>query len=383
MKQSMRNIAFININRFNPILCDGVSVSSLELLEFLMHKGHQAEILTFCTQEPAKQYFFQKALRQHAPELRDKNVKSFSYKLCNIPAYEELLPFDQTELFANQDHIIQLMIRKIKEKEINYLITVEDDLISLLPGILLGIPGAHFFHSPTYLHAYQHAPFFSKFLKNVKLFAVSGYLQAKIKNELGLDSDIWHPLFDLGRYRLKKNGSRNSHLGYYSAGRHKGDAIVNQLALDIPNREFLVIGRFYTHGFAAIPGNLHWLGDNPDYKRFYNSIRLLLVPSLTEEGFPRVILEAAVNGIPTLANSVGGIPEALGNSGLLVEVGPAELEHLEIGKLVAIYRKCIERIIANKNIYMELKHNAIKRARVYEDNQRESSMKNLENMLRH
>jgi len=381
MKQSKLKIAYLNINRFNPVLCDGVSASSLELLKFLMEQGHEAVILTYSTHEPFKQNIFYQAVRQHAPELQGKKLKSFSYMMDNIAVYTEILPFDQTELFENQSYTLKSMNQKITEKEINYLITVEDDFLSLLPGLTLGIPGAHFFHSPAYLSSYQYNPFFLKFLKKRNLFAVSGFLQAKIKKELGLDSDLWYPLFDLGKYRLKKSRNQNNHLGYYSAGQHKGDDIVNQLVMAIPDWDFTVIGQYYTHGFVRIPKNLHLWGDNSDFKRFYDSVRLLLVPSLTEEGFPRVILEAAANGIPTVASSLGGIPEALGDSGILVELGASELAQLEIGKLVAIYRESIERIDTDKDFYRELQQRAINRARVYESKQAELSMKNLEKMF--
>ncbi|MBN2399007.1 MAG: glycosyltransferase family 4 protein [Candidatus Aminicenantes bacterium] len=381
MKKKKLNIAYLNINRFNPVLCDGVSVSSLELLEFLATQGHETVILTYSTNEPFKQNIFYQAVRQHAPELQGKKLQSFSYMMGHIAVHAELLPFDQTELFANHGYILKLMNQKIAEKKINYLLTVDDDFLSMLPGLTLGLPGAHFFHSPAYLSPYQQVPFLIKSLKKRKLFAVSGFMQAKIKKELGLDADPWYPLFDLEKYRLKQSGRQNDPVGYYSAGRHKGDDIFNRLVVDLPDRDFIVIGQYYTHGFARIPGNLHVWGDNRDSKRFYDSIGLLLAPSLIEEGFPRVILEAAANGIPTVANSLGGIPEALADSGIRVEVDAAELAAAGIGKLASIYRQDIEHIGTDESFYRELQQKALKRAQVYMDQQAALSMKNLAKML--
>jgi glycosyltransferase involved in cell wall biosynthesis len=351
------------------------------LLQFLRGQGHEAHILTYCTHEPFKQNIFYRAVQQHDPELQGKKLKSFSYVMDNIAVYEELLPFDQTELFQNQNHILKSMNKKISETEIDYLITVEDDILSLLPGSVLGIPGAHFFHSATYLSSYHHDPFMLKFLKKRNLFAVSSFMQAKIKKELGLDTDLWYPLFDLEKYRTKKSCVPNNRVGYYSAGKHKGDDIVNRLISAIPDWKFTVIGQYYTHGFVKIPKNLECWGDNPDFKSFYDSIDLLLVPSLIEEGFPRVILEAAANGIPVVANSLGGIPEALGESGILVEVEAAELERHDIDKLAAIYRESIERIGTDMGFLQELQQKAVKRARAYEGKQAELSKKNLKKML--
>jgi glycosyltransferase involved in cell wall biosynthesis len=382
MKQTKLKFAYLNINRFNPVLCDGVSASTLELLQFLTDQGHKAHILTYCTHEPFKQKIFSQAVQQHAPELQGKNLKSFSYMMGNIAVFEELLPFNQTELFKNQTHILKSMNNKISETEIDYLITVEDDSLALLPGMTLNIPGAHFFHSPKYLSFYQHSPFFLKFLKRRNLFAVSRFLQEKIRKELNLDSDLWYPLFDLEKYRLRKRCKQSNHAGFYSAGRHKGDDIINQLVLDIPDWNFSVLGQYFSHRFNKIPKNLKLLGENRDFKQFYDSIQLLLVPSLIEEGFSRVILEAAINGIPAVANSLGGIPEALGASGVLVELGAAELEHLDVDKLTATYRESIRHIGADKDYFMELQKKAINRAQAYDGIQAELSKKNLKKMLR-
>jgi glycosyltransferase involved in cell wall biosynthesis len=49
----------------------------------------------------------------------------------------------------------------------------------------------------------------------------------------------------------------------------------------------------------------------------YTRHRLLLVPSTVPDAFPRVIIEAALTGLPTLGSTRGGIPEAIGDSALL------------------------------------------------------------------
>ena len=51
----------------------------------------------------------------------------------------------------------------------------------------------------------------------------------------------------------------------------------------------------------------------------YRSTALLLVPSQCPEAFSRVVLEACANGIPVLASRAGGVPEAMGESGVLLD----------------------------------------------------------------
>jgi glycosyltransferase involved in cell wall biosynthesis len=51
----------------------------------------------------------------------------------------------------------------------------------------------------------------------------------------------------------------------------------------------------------------------------YGDARIVLAPSLWNEGWGRVASEAQVSGIPVLASTRGGLIEAVGPGGLLVD----------------------------------------------------------------
>ena len=53
-------------------------------------------------------------------------------------------------------------------------------------------------------------------------------------------------------------------------------------------------------------------------EKVYKDTRILLVPSTWPEPFGRVIPEAQVNGIPCIVSNRGGIPEAAGKGGIVV-----------------------------------------------------------------
>uniref|UniRef100_A0AAU2V530 Uncharacterized protein n=1 Tax=Streptomyces sp. NBC_00003 TaxID=2903608 RepID=A0AAU2V530_9ACTN len=50
----------------------------------------------------------------------------------------------------------------------------------------------------------------------------------------------------------------------------------------------------------------------------YATHRLLPVPSVVEDAFPRVIAEAGLHGPATLGSDRGGIPEAIDGGGLVL-----------------------------------------------------------------
>ena len=51
----------------------------------------------------------------------------------------------------------------------------------------------------------------------------------------------------------------------------------------------------------------------------YGKCKILLVPSLWYEGYGKVVTEAALSGIPAVASRLGGLPEAVGPGGILVD----------------------------------------------------------------
>jgi glycosyltransferase involved in cell wall biosynthesis len=65
--------------------------------------------------------------------------------------------------------------------------------------------------------------------------------------------------------------------------------------------------------------NVRFIHRTDDMRKIYRHSRLVLMPSLCVEAWGRVVSEAQVSGIPALASSSGGLPEAVGPGGLIVD----------------------------------------------------------------
>ena len=103
-------------------------------------------------------------------------------------------------------------------------------------------------------------------------------------------------------------------------------ALARELAETRPEVEFLVVeGRARAFDLASIPEarslpNLHRMTNALDPRAFYGQTKILLVPSLCEESFGRVALEALLNGIPPLCSDRGALPEVVGERELILQI---------------------------------------------------------------
>lgn len=103
---------------------------------------------------------------------------------------------------------------------------------------------------------------------------------------------------------------------------------------------------------SKFPTKLKYLGKiaNEKLPQIYNSADLIVVPSINEEGFGRVILEALACGKPVLASKKGGIPEAMNETvGEFIEPNPKAISS-RINYL-AKHRHILQKYSANARKY--------------------------------
>ena len=97
----------------------------------------------------------------------------------------------------------------------------------------------------------------------------------------------------------------------------KGIKIFLETAKLLPNINFIVIGSGPLEDFVRIQAenfaNVFFLGglSNVDAANEMRKCNLLCIPSLYEEGYGRVTMEAVACGLPIIGANRGGIPEAV------------------------------------------------------------------------
>jgi glycosyltransferase involved in cell wall biosynthesis len=360
---------------FDPLLCDGVSRSMYELLEFFANEGHETFITTVMHESHLTRQclsYLKAICRQHSE--RNDEVDRFQGNLGGVFVDYQILPLSRTAVLGLAPQALKQAVEKLKGYGGCYVFTCDADLTSLTATFLVGVRGAHFFHSPPYVKIFS-GDSQRRLLKGRRIFAASDFTREQIRRKLDLDSVVWHPFirpYEPGE--LPFSVEKREAVGFYSAGWHKGDEMVAQLIGAMPNRRFVVMGREFSGVLKGVEfPNLVYLGDVHDAEQFFSRAKMVIVPSMGKEGFSRIIVEAAMRGIPAIANQVGGIPEALADSGILIPVNnDADIESHAVAEK---YREQIEKLFMSDDLHHSLSQKALHRGMSYAKAQRQEALR--------
>ncbi len=138
--------------------------------------------------------------------------------------------------------------------------------------------------------------------------------------------DVLFPLVNPMRYRC--NGPR-THIVQVGLSTRKGAPITLAIARRRPDVPFIIVKNW--EGLQRQPGdetldadaaslpNVHVIRPHRDARKLYRLTKILLAPSMWEETWGRVVTEAQINAIPVVASRRGGLPEAVGSGGSIID----------------------------------------------------------------
>jgi len=137
---------------------------------------------------------------------------------------------------------------------------------------------------------------------------------------------------NVAREKLKINRSSFVVLFVGRLIEEKGVKLLFEVAKNIKEFEFYIVGDGPLRGdvsrAAEENDNLHFVGlvDDQYLPLWYNASDVLVVPSIGEEGFGRVIIEALACGVPVIGSNLGAIPEAIKSDvGIIVDPNPQDI----------------------------------------------------------
>ena len=164
------------------------------------------------------------------------------------------------------------------------------------------------------------AKFYSKFVGDTRHFYT---------NPNGVDAETFKPLdkskakADIAKLVQDRRIEEKLTVGFLSRFQpEKGAHIFIQLAEMHPELLFLVGGSFQVRpSFQAIPDNLIYVGFLPrkQLPTLYNAFDIYCFPSMAaEETFGLTLLEAMACGVPPIVPRFDGLPDVVGDAGIIV-----------------------------------------------------------------
>lgn len=188
--------------------------------------------------------------------------------------------------------------------------------------------------------------------KATLLIANSNYMREVIRRFSDIEAEIVYPAVDHNHY--KADTSHGDSVLFVKPQYVKGLPIFVQIASRMSDTRFVVAGKVRRHARMKLRhlNNVDCMGWVKDMKGAYSRARLLIGPSIWPEPFGRVFVEAAASGIPSVASARGGIVEAVGEGGILID------DIFDINRWVEALRQ-----LEDPDTYADYRENALENAR--------------------
>ncbi len=326
-------ILFANKRRLHPLGAGGDTVSIDLLFQYATSHGHICESLGVIYQPS---YITSGGAIRNA--LRLINL-DYSISSNIAPPYISISSKSMTkrEIFIYRDAYLHTLVtnryfgktleQKIADMKPDILVTqLEGTKETVLAAKKNDIPVIVFVHDATEntIHTLQYLDK----NKNVVLVCVSEYLRTYLqKMGLWMKLHVVYPPLAVAKVR-DHHSVHASHITMINPVKEKGAALLYKLVQKMSHHRFLIVEGWKK--FEDIPydyskyTNAECIRYQKDISDVYEKTKVLIVPSLWEEAFGRVVTEAQQYGIPVIACNRGGLAEAVGEGGILISMHAKE-----------------------------------------------------------
>jgi len=217
------------------------------------------------------------------------------------------------------------------DEEIRYIIKKEKiDLVVVSSGELVRVAlaakstGVPILVSVVDVEFQDHSGSFAE-LGDIPCIANSHFTADKHYHAFGVKSTVIYPFIPLEKYRTETTKENVTFINPYP---HKGLNIALEIARLCPEIPFVFNEGWplpakdrqeFLRRLEEFP-NVTLAPSQADMRNVYGKCKILLAPSIWEEGYGRIATEAQVSGIPVVASRRGGLPEAVGTGGIIIDL---------------------------------------------------------------
>lgn len=304
---------FILTREYLPYFYGGAHVSTHNLAKLLISNGHQVSVLSKHGQKGVKAIIERLAAKAN-PNFPFASTLYDGYRVYRgwdlIAGLSTVLRRDKPDIVVIQGGQQTKIIKALAEERVPTLLYIRDLSLRWLEA-------GECLHAPT-----------------VTFVANSGFTASIIEENIGQPAYVLPPFVDAEAYRTRGAGSE---IVFINPSYKKGADVALQLAERAPDIPFL-----FVEGWGDDPANIQreihdrirrlpnirFSQNVSDMKSIYAQARIVLAPSGTPykgqpinwvEAWGRVATEAHFSGIPVIATNDGGLPEAVGPGGILVD----------------------------------------------------------------
>jgi glycosyltransferase involved in cell wall biosynthesis len=315
------NVLFITAHVYLPQMRGGLQSSTDELCRSLVARGHRVAVLA--------------GLASRSLTLKSRikmqiNSRLFGCKVTRetglgYPVWYSWLPWEAVKHVARKekpDLIVVMAVRPVrmalaaKPTGIPILIQLQDVQFNQHDG-----------------------PF--QDLGKIACVANSNFTAEKYRRAYGVNPSVIYPFILKEKYKTLTPPTREN-VTFINPVPVKGSDLALRIALLCPEIPFSFVEawplsddqrRELRQRLSAVP-NVTLFPPQEAMRKVYGKCKILLAPSVWEEAYGRVATEAQINGIPVVASARGGLPEAVGPGGILLNPdGPLDRWAAAIRKL--------------------------------------------------
>ena len=294
-------ILFITAHLYLPQMFGGLQQSTNTLATALIRRGHHASVL--CALSPDG--LLGRMCRLKIKLSQNKIARDM---LNGYPVYRSWLPWETVASVA-----------KVEKPDV-IVVLARIPVKMALAARQTGIPIMMMLQDVEFK---EHGGDFKE-LGNIYCAANSAFTARKYYDMFGVNPHVIHPLIFPEKYKTE---TTREFVTYINPHHLKGLNIALEIAKACPDIPFLFQESWplspdlltkLNAQIADLP-NVTFQHAIPDMRQVYKRTKILLIPSEWEEAYGRVASEAQISGIPVIASNIGGLPEAVGQGGVLLD----------------------------------------------------------------
>lgn len=294
------NILFLTTHAYFPQRSGGSESSTHNLCRLLQKKGHKVAVISSLDKFDwvwLKNRIKSKILKQAAPKDKLSSYNVYRTWDFNNGLKEVIENFKPDCVITQAGENIPL-IKKLCDLKIQTFVYLRD--------VSFEFHGGEYFAHP-----------YLKYISN------SQFTASKFFEKYSLTSKIIPPIIPPEEYKTKVTPQS---VLFVCPNKAKGVDIAIMLAKLNPDIPFVFLESWalneerlnYLTEHIKDLKNVKFLRAQKDMATIYSKTKIAIIPSQCEEAWGRIATEAQINGIPVIANNIGGLSESVGSGGVLV-----------------------------------------------------------------